>query len=70
MYFKTLYKINQFQIFGKIFRFFLYTPNENEIIDMFLKIWYDDSRLKKNTIIKSFKMTGISTKWMEVIKKK
>ena len=37
-------------------------PNENEIIDMFLKIWYDDSRVRKNTIIKSFKMTGISTK--------
>ena len=37
-------------------------PNEHEIIDMFLKIWYDDSRIRKNTIIKSFKMTGISTK--------
>ena len=32
-------------------------PNKHEIIDMFLKIWYDDSRIRKNTIIIIFKMT-------------
>ena len=32
-------------------------PNEHKIIDIFLKIWYDDSGIRKNTIIKSFKMT-------------
>lgn len=37
-------------------------PNENEIIEIFLKIWYDESKIRKDTIIKSFKMTGISTK--------
>ena len=37
-------------------------PNEDEIIDMFVKLWYDETKIRKETIIKSFKMTGISTK--------
>ena len=29
---------------------------------MFVKLWYDETKIRKETIIKSFKMTGISTK--------
>ena len=33
------------------------------MIDMFVKVWYDDIKLKKETIIKSLKRNGISTKF-------
>jgi hypothetical protein len=35
-------------------------PNKNEIINMFRDIWYN--KVKKQSIIKSFKKAGISIK--------
>ena len=37
-------------------------PSEEDIIEMFVKIWYDETKIRKDVIIKSFKTSGISTK--------
>ena len=37
-------------------------PNDDEIIKHVVLIWYDDQTIKKETIIRSFKLTGISIK--------
>lgn len=37
-------------------------PFEEDIIEMFVKIWYDETKIRKDVIIKSFKTSGISTK--------
>ena len=37
-------------------------PSDDDIIRHVVKNWYDDNIIKKDTIIRSFKMTGISIK--------
>ena len=38
------------------------SPNDDEIIKHVVLNWYDDQTIKKETIIRSFKLTGISIK--------
>lgn len=37
-------------------------PSEDDIIEMFIKIWYYNTKIRKDVIIKSFKISGIITK--------
>lgn len=43
--------------------------SKEEIIKMFVKLWYDYTKKRKDCIIKGFKMTGISTKMVGRYKK-
>ena len=39
----------------KTYRNNIRPSNENEIIEMLLKFWYEDNKIRKNTIMKIFK---------------